>query len=110
MRVIILCRLPRVGKLTIAKEFAQAHGYRVFHNHLVFDAVESLFTFGSPAFAELRERLWVELLCRAVQERVGDIIFTIARDRCADSDFLVRASVSFVRWASNSPPAPIGRR
>lgn len=90
MRVIILYGLPGVGKLTIAKEFGRAHGYRVFHNHLVFDAVEALFSFGSPAFVELRERLWVELMCRAVHERVGNIIFTIARDRSVDASFLIR--------------------
>ena len=90
VRIVVLCGLPGVGKLTIAGELARTHGYRVFHNHLVFDAVEALFPFGSPAFVELRERLWVELLCRAVQEQVGDVIFTIARDRGLDATFLVR--------------------
>jgi hypothetical protein len=90
LRVIILCGLPGVGKLAIANELARAHGYRVFHNHLVFDAVEALFPFESPTFVELRERLWVELLCRAAREQVGDVIFTIARDGGIDATFLVR--------------------
>jgi predicted kinase len=81
MRIVILCGLPGVGKLTIADGLARAYGYRVFHNHLVFDAVEALFSFGTAPFVELRARLWVELLCRAVQERVGDVAFTVARDR-----------------------------
>src|SRR5260221_10894169 len=89
MRVIILSGLPGVGKLTVAKGLARLRDYRVFHNHLVFDAVEALFPFGSAAFIELRERLWLELLSRAVSERVGDIIFTIAGDRALHSDFLV---------------------
>jgi hypothetical protein len=89
MRVIILCGLPGVGKLTIANGLARLHGYRVFHNHLVFDAVEALFPFGSPSFIELRERLWLELLTRSVRERVGDVIFTIARDESLRADFLV---------------------
>ena len=88
MRVVILFGLPGVGKLTIANGLAQAHGYRVFHNHLVFDAVEALFPFGTAPFVELRARLWVELLCRAVQERVGKVIFTIARDRGVEAAFL----------------------
>jgi tRNA uridine 5-carbamoylmethylation protein Kti12 len=58
MRIVILCGLPGMGKLTIAKELARLTEYRVFHNHLVFDAVEALFPFGSPSFIELRERLW----------------------------------------------------
>ncbi len=82
MRMVILFGLPGVGKLTIAKELARLGSYRVFHNHLVFDAVEALFPFGSPAFIELRERLWLELLSRAVSERIGNVVFTIARDQC----------------------------
>jgi hypothetical protein len=78
-----------VGKLTIAKELARLGSYRVFHNHLVFDAVEALFPFGSPAFIELRERLWLELLSRAVSEGVGNVVFTIARDHAVPFDFLL---------------------
>jgi hypothetical protein len=89
MRIVILFGLPGVGKLTVAKELARLGPYRVFHNHLVFDAVEALFPFGSPPFIELRERLWLELLSRAVQERVGDVIFTIARDQSLQFDFLI---------------------
>lgn len=88
MRIVILCGLPGVGKLTVAKGLARLCGYRVFHNHLVFDAVEALFPFGSPTFVELRERLWRELLVRAVDERVGDVIFTIAGDWALRADFL----------------------
>ena len=90
MRVVILYGLPGVGKLTIARGLAQLRDYRVFHNHLVFDAVEALFPFGSPPFVELRDRLWFELLTRAVHEQVGDIVFTIARDRALDANFLAR--------------------
>ena len=89
MRIVILCGLPGVGKLTVARALARLRGYRVFHNHLVFDAVEALFPFGSPAFIELREQLWLELLARAARERVGDIIFTVARDQSLRADFLV---------------------
>ena len=94
MRVIILCGLPGVGKLSVANELARTRGHRVFHNHLVFNAVEALFPFGSAAFVELRERLWLELLCRAVQERVGSIVFTIARDRSVEASFLRRLDQS----------------
>ena len=89
MRMVILFGLPGVGKLTIAKELARLGSYRVFHNHLVFDAVEALFPFGSPAFIELRERLWLELLSRAASERIGNVVFTIARDQWVPSDFLM---------------------
>jgi hypothetical protein len=88
MQIIILCGLPGVGKLTVARGLAHLRGYRVFHNHLVFDAVEALFPFGSPAFVELRERLWLELLSRAVKDGGGDVVFTVAGDRALRSGFL----------------------
>jgi len=87
MRVVILCGLPGVGKLTVAKGLARLGDYRVFHNHLVFDAVEALFSFDSAAFVEMRERLWIELLSRAASERIGNVIFTIAGDRALRSNF-----------------------
>jgi hypothetical protein len=90
MRVVVLCGLPGVGKLTVARGLAQLHEYRVFHNHLVFDAVEALFPFGSPPFVELRNRLWLELLSRAIHVKGSDIVFTIARDEALDADFLAR--------------------
>jgi len=97
MRVLVLCGLPGVGKLTIARGLAQLRGYRVFHNHLVFDTVEALFPFGSSTFAELRGRLWLELLSRAIQEGGSSIIFTIARDRTLDADFLTRLTAALSR-------------
>ena len=97
MRVIILCGLPGVGKLTVAKGLARLRGYRVFHNHLVFDTVEALFPFGSAAFIELRERLWFDLLSRAVCEGVGNIVFTIARDQSLRADFLITLTSALSR-------------
>jgi len=94
MRVVILYGLPGVGKLTIANELARLGPYRVFHNHLVFDAVEALFPFGSAPFTELRKRLWLDLLSRFVRERVGDVIFTIARDQSLDAEFLITLAVA----------------
>jgi len=97
MRIVVLYGLPGVGKLTVARGLARLRGYRVFHNHLVFDAVEALFPFGSPTFVELRDRLWLELLERAIRENGGDIVFTIARDGTLDAGFLTRFTVALAQ-------------
>lgn len=89
MDLIILCGLPGVGKLTVAKELANLSGYANFHNHLVVDAITALFPFGAPAFVELRERVWTELLSRAAFEGVGGVIFTFAFDKTVRDDFLL---------------------
>jgi len=56
------------GKYTIGKLVAEALGVRLFHNHLVVDALLGLFEFGSPAFRELRERFWLGAFEGAAQE------------------------------------------
>src|SRR5262252_4752756 len=81
MRLVVLCGPPGVGKLSVARELAGRSGYRLFHNHLTVDLLESLFEFGSAPFVELRERLWLELLGRAADEGVTGVIFTLAFDR-----------------------------
>jgi MoxR-like ATPase len=62
MKLIFLHGLPGVGKLTVGRELAKLTEFRVFHNHLAVDLVESIFEFGSQPFVELREAIWLALL------------------------------------------------
>ena len=67
MQLIFLFGPPASGKLTVARELAALTGYRVFHNHLVVDALLAVFDFGSRPFVELRERMWVEVMTAAAE-------------------------------------------
>jgi hypothetical protein len=67
LRLIFLHGLPGVGKLTVARELARLTGYKLFHNHLAVDLVESVFEFGSWPFVELREMIWLALFSRAAE-------------------------------------------
>ena len=87
MRLIILCGPPGVGKFSVARELATRTGYRLFHNHLVVDLLESLFEFGSARFVELRERLWTDLLTQAAEDRVRGVVFTFAFDKTLSPSF-----------------------
>lgn len=102
-QVIFLHGPAASGKLTIARELAALTGLALFHNHLTVDLVLSLFPFGSPAFIEQRERIWLELMSRAVTEGTS-LIFTFNPERTVSGDFpqtletRVRAAGGTVRF------------
>ncbi len=66
---------PAAGKLSIATRVADATGLPLFHNHLIVDAVQAVFPFGSPAFVRLREHFWLETFAAAAAEG-RSLIFT----------------------------------
>lgn len=88
MKLIYLHGLPGVGKLTVAREVSKLTGFRVFHNHLTVDLVESLFEFGSRPFVELREEIWLNVFAQAVSANLDGLIFTFAFDRTVRGSFI----------------------
>lgn len=88
MKLIFLHGLPGVGKLTVARAVAELTGFKVFHNHLAVDLVESVFEFGSPPFVELRETIWLAAFSQAVEAGLGGLIFTFAHDRTVRESFI----------------------
>jgi hypothetical protein len=87
VKLIVLHGLPGVGKLTVARELARLTGYKLFHNHLAVDLVESVFEFGTRPFVELREMIWLAVFSQAAEERLVGLIFTFAHDRTVRSRF-----------------------
>jgi hypothetical protein len=88
MKLIFLHGLPGVGKLTVAREIAKLTGFKIFHNHLAVDLVESLFEFGSQPFVELRERIWLMVFAEAVSANLDGLIFTFAFDSTVRGNFI----------------------
>ena len=88
MKLIFLHGLPGVGKLTVARELAKLTDFRLFHNHLVVDLLESVFEFGSQPFVELREKIWLAVFTQAVNDDLNGLIFTFAFDRTVRSSFI----------------------
>lgn len=91
MNLIFLHGLPGVGKLTVARELARLTGYKLFHNHLTVDLVESVFEFGSPPFVELREQTWLAVFARAAGEGLAGLVFTFVFERTVREEFVERA-------------------
>ena len=88
MRLIFLYGMPATGKLTVAQELAAVTGYRPFHNHLAVDLLLSVFEFGSPAFVELRETIWLSVFEQACRSGLPGLIFTFAPERTVRPQFI----------------------
>ena len=77
MNIIFLYGPPGVGKLTVGKELSKLTGYKLFHNHLTVDLVDSVFDFGSKPFIELREKIWMMMFINA-KKHDQNLIFTFS--------------------------------
>jgi hypothetical protein len=90
MNLVFLHGLPGTGKLTVARALSKLTGYRVFHNHLTVDLVASVFDFGTQAFRELREEIWLKVFRRAAAENLDGLVFTFAFERTVAEGFVGR--------------------
>jgi hypothetical protein len=75
MKLVFLYGPPASGKLTVARELTTLTGYKLFHNHVIVDAVASIFPFASDRFARLREMFWLTMF-REAGEAGQSIVFT----------------------------------
>ncbi len=88
MKLVIIYGPPGVGKLTVGRELAMLTGFKLFHNHLTVDLVAAVFDFKTCPFIDLRERIWLLVFDRAIEEGVEGVIFTFAPDRTVRADFI----------------------
>lgn len=87
MRLIFIHGPAASGKLTVARELSALTGIRVFHNHLVVDALRAAFDFGSEPFVRLREEFWLSVF--ADSAKLGrSLIFTFNPERTVRSRFI----------------------
>ncbi|MDI1295925.1 MAG: shikimate kinase [bacterium] len=91
MDLIFLYGPVASGKLTIARALAERTGLPVFHNHLIVDAVSALFPFGSPAFVQMRQELWLRMF-QAAATADRSLIFTFAPEPTVAADFPARVA------------------
>lgn len=94
MDLVFLHGPPAVGKLTVARALAAHTGLKLFHNHLVLDAVTAVFDFKTPGYIQLRESIWLDVFAVAARENVS-LIFTFVPETSLAPGFpdRVRAAV-----------------
>ena len=72
--VVILYGPIAVGKFTIGKLLAEKTGYKLTHNHLINDLIESIFERGSETESRLKEKYRFEFYNDLANENVDCII------------------------------------
>jgi tRNA uridine 5-carbamoylmethylation protein Kti12 len=50
MKLVFIYGPPAAGKLTVATELSRLTGFKLFHNHVSIQFVESLFEYGTRTF------------------------------------------------------------
>jgi len=88
MKLIFIYGLPAAGKLTVAQELVTVTGYKLFHNHLVVDLLQTVFEFGSPEFVALREEFWLSIFDAACRSSLPGLIFTFAPESTVRPEFI----------------------
>jgi hypothetical protein len=89
MQLVFLHGPAASGKLTTARELERITGYPVFHNHLVVDALTTVFPFGTAPFIRLRERWWLDVFSEAAAAG-RSLIFTFAPEPTVQPGFPAR--------------------
>jgi chloramphenicol 3-O-phosphotransferase len=95
MKLVVLYGPPGVGKLTVGTALADLTGFKLFHNHLSVDLVNSLFAFRSPPWLRLLRRIRDEAFAEAARTGL-DVIFTRAL-RSESVDEIEAARIMFER-------------
>ncbi len=88
MKLVVIYGPPAVGKLTVATELSKITGYKVFHNHLAIDFIESVLDRSNGKFWELLDKYRLELIEAAAQEKAKGMIITSVHIKNRDDKFI----------------------
>ena len=77
MKLIVIYGPPAAGKQTVAKELSKITDYKVFHNHLTNDLLDSILEFGTESYFRFSEKIRLEMLEEAAKEKIKGVIFTL---------------------------------
>ena len=91
MKLIFIYGPPAAGKLTVAKELAEATGFKLFHNHLSIDCVTPVFDFGTKPFNRIVEMIRLAVFEEAARAGIDGLISTFVYAAHLDDASVSRA-------------------
>src|SRR2546428_3687422 len=89
MRLVFIYGPPASGKLTVATELAKLTGFKLFHNHVSIQFVQSIFEFGTKTFSRRTGKYRLEMIEEAAKEGI-DTIFTFVYSKGEDDKLVDR--------------------
>lgn len=88
MKLVIIYGPPASGKLTVARELSKITKYKIFHNHLTVDLVNSIFEYGTDIYVEMVHKYRLDLIEAAAKEKIKGLIFTFFYVKYEDDEFV----------------------
>ncbi len=88
MKLIVIYGPPAAGKLTVSKELSRITGYKLFHNHLAIDFIESVLDRSDAKFWELLDKYRLGLIEAAAEGNVQGLIMTSVYIKGNDDKFI----------------------
>jgi len=73
MKLIVIYGPPAVGKLSVAKELSKLTGYKLFHNHLTFDLINSILEVDNKKFWDYHNKLRYDMIKIIVKAKMDFI-------------------------------------
>jgi adenylate kinase family enzyme len=87
MNLIVIYGPPGVGKLTVSKALARITKYKILHNHMVIDILESIFEWRSKPYNNLVDKLRLQIIEEAAKNKISGMILTTVYVNPADNAF-----------------------
>jgi cytidylate kinase len=75
--LVCLIGPPAVGKTTVGQELCRRTGFKLFHGHVVADALSPYFPFGTPSFVRLGQ-IWRRTFLEEAVQAGLDVVTTVA--------------------------------
>ena len=76
MKLVFIHGPPSVGKLGVARKLSRLTGYKLFHNHLTLDLIDSIFDCNNPIYWKLVDKIRLDIFEKTNQSDINGIIFT----------------------------------